>query len=173
MNAVHAVNGVLDRPGAEEYREHVRPLGGVQRPDLLCQPFLGLCERAARGPELSLGRGALALEPVETRLDGGERRLGARQLRLEREELESRLLFRRLELGAARAQRRRVVRMARRRYEKHAGDREGRGWSFPLHCGLTVSEGSGRCEHRNGVLQQFCGGCRLQVSADAARLPRQ
>ena len=64
MEAVHAVDRVLDRPGAEEDSEHVRLIGDIQRPYLLCEPLLGLYERASGGLELPSRGGTLSFEPV-------------------------------------------------------------------------------------------------------------
>jgi hypothetical protein len=72
-------------------------------------------------------------------------------------------VLRRRELGTAGAECRRVVGVACRRYEKHAGDRDGRGWSFPLHLGLTVSEGlRGREQKESAFCSNFVAvpGCR-------------
>ena len=109
MEAVHAVDAVLERPCAEEDREHVGLLRDVEGADLLCEPLLGLGERATRRAQLPPRGGALMLEPLQTRLNARERRLRARQLRLEREQLEARPMLRRRELGTAGAECRRVV----------------------------------------------------------------
>ena len=134
--------------GAEKDGEHVGLVRDVERAHLVGEPLLGLGQRAPGRGQLPARRRALPLQGREPRLDAGQRRFGAPELRLEGEELEPRLLLRGAELGAAGAKRVGVVGEPRcGQPEKRADDeqhRKSRGWEFPLHRRVTVSEDSRR-----------------------------
>ena len=117
--------------------------GDVERADLLAEPLLGLCKRAARGLKLPPRRGALSLQ-------GRRDATGCRRAPTPRARASTRAQTARGAPAAppTRARRRareaspgcrqsppRAVREARRRAAR------ARGWSFPLHRELTVSEG--------------------------------